>query len=59
MSGWIAPRTVLYDSRTSTGTELLAWEVGTGRFWVVSRLTGVTLGQETLVTSYAQLVPPW
>ena len=42
-----------------TGTDLLAWEAGTGRFWVVSHLTGVTLGQETLVTSYAQLTPPW
>jgi len=59
VSGWIGPRTVLYDSRTATGTDLLAWEAGTGRFWVVSHLTGVDLGEETLVTSYAQLTPPW
>lgn len=59
VSGWISPTTVLYDSRTSTGTDLLAWQVGTGRFWKVSQLTGFTLGQETLVTSYAQLTAPW
>ncbi|MEP9364334.1 hypothetical protein ABLE68_15310 [Nocardioides sp. CN2-186] len=59
VSGWIDASTVLYDSRTSTGTDLLAWRVGTGRFWVVTRLTGVTLGQQTVVTSYAQLTPPW
>jgi len=54
VDGWIAPNTVMYDSSSSTGTRLLAWDVGTGRFWQVSRLTGVTLGEETLVASYAQ-----
>ena len=54
VDGWIAPNTVMYDSSSSTGTRLLAWDVGTGRFWQVSRLTGVTLGEETLTASYAQ-----
>jgi hypothetical protein len=54
VDGWIGPDTVLYDSSSSTGTRLIAWEVGTGRFWQVSRLTGVTLGQVYVVSSYAQ-----
>ena len=54
VDGWIGPDTVMYDSSSSTGTRLLAWDVGTGRFWQVSRLTGVALGEETVTASYAQ-----
>ncbi len=55
VDGWIGPGTVLYDSASSGGTRLLAWDVATGRFWQVSRLTGVALGQQTVAASYAQL----
>ena len=54
VDGWIGPDTVLYDSSSSTGTRLIAWQVGTGRFWQVSRLTGVTLERDDVVSSYAQ-----
>ena len=54
VDGWIGPHTVMYDSSSSTGTRLVAWDVGTGRFWQVSRLTGVDLGQESVTASYAQ-----
>jgi hypothetical protein len=54
VDGWIGPDTVLYDSASSGGTRLLAWDAGTGQFWQVSRLTGVALGQETVAASYAQ-----
>jgi hypothetical protein len=54
VDGWIGPGTVMYDSSSSTGTRLVAWDVGTGRFWQVSRITGVDLGEETVAASYAQ-----
>ncbi|HEX4473114.1 MAG TPA: hypothetical protein VH085_14175, partial [Nocardioides sp.] len=54
VDGWIAPDTVLYDSSSSTGTRLLAWKVDTGQFWQVSRLIGVQLGVDFVVSSYAQ-----
>lgn len=54
VDGWVGPHTVMYDSSSSTGTRLVAWDVGTGRFWQVSRITGVDLGEETLTASYAQ-----
>ena len=54
VDGWLGPHTVMYDSSSSTGTRLVAWDVGTGRFWQVSRITGVDLGEETVTASYAQ-----
>lgn len=54
MDGWIGPHTVMYDSSSSSGTRLVAWDIGTGRFWQVSRITGVDLGEETVTASYAQ-----
>ena len=55
VDGWLGPDTVMYDSSSATGTRLLAWDVGTGRFFQVSRLTGVTLGVDTVAASYAQV----
>ncbi len=54
VDGWIGPRTVMYDSASSDGTRLVAWDVGTGRFWQVSRITGVLLGEQSVTASYAQ-----
>ena len=54
VDGWIGPGTVMYDSASSGGTRLVAWDVGTGRFWQVSRITGFDLGEESLTASYAQ-----
>jgi hypothetical protein len=52
---WIAPDTLVYDSSSSDGTRLIAWQLGTDHFWRVSQLTGITLGQEYVVSSYAWL----
>jgi hypothetical protein len=58
VDGWIGPDTLLYDSASAGGTRLVAWDVGTGRFRQVTRLTGVSLGDETVVASYARLWLP-
>jgi hypothetical protein len=55
VDGWLAPGTVMYDSSSSTGTRLIAWDADTGRFFQVSQLTGVDLGRESVVASYAQV----
>jgi hypothetical protein len=36
---------------------LVAWRMGTARFWQVSQIVGWTPGEETVVSSYARLFP--
>jgi hypothetical protein len=57
VAGWLDSRTVVYESRSSEGLRLIAWRVGSGRFWQVSRVVGWTPGEETVVSSYARLSP--
>jgi hypothetical protein len=52
---WIAPDTLVYDSSSTDGTRLIAWQLGTDHFWKVSQLTGIRLGQQYVVSSYAWL----
>jgi hypothetical protein len=52
VDGWIGPDTVLYESRSTSGIELVAWKVGTGRFFQVARIYPPASGD--VVTSFAQ-----
>jgi hypothetical protein len=56
--GWLDRYTVVYESRSSDGLRLVAWRVGSGRFWQVSQVAGWTLGTDVVVSSYADLFPP-
>jgi hypothetical protein len=53
VAGWLDTDVLLFESRSSEGLRLLAWQQGTGRFWQVSRVVGWTMGQESVVSSYA------
>jgi hypothetical protein len=57
VAGWLDRDTVVYESRSSEGLRLLAWRMGTGRFWQVSRVVGWTPGADSVVASYADLAP--
>jgi hypothetical protein len=55
VAGWIGSDVLLYESRSSDGLRLLAWQQGTGHFWRVSDVVGWTMGQESVISSYARL----
>jgi|tagenome__1003787_1003787.scaffolds.fasta_scaffold20965781_3 hypothetical protein len=57
LAGWLDRFTLVYESRSSEGLRLLAWRMGTGRFWQVSRIVGWRPGEQTVVSSYARLYP--
>lgn len=54
VAGWLDGDTVLYDSR-SAQPRVVAWDVGTRTFGLVSTIVGVVAGDESYVASYAQL----
>jgi hypothetical protein len=54
---WLTHDTLMYESRSADGIRLLAWKVGTGRFWQVSRVVGDRPGQDAVVASYARRWP--
>ena len=58
MAGWLDRYTLVYESRSSDGLRLVAWRMGTGRFWQVSRVVGWTVGADSIVSSYARLFAP-
>lgn len=58
VAGWIDRDVLLYESRSSEGLRLMAWQQGTGNFWQVSDVVGWTMGQESVVSSYARLPVP-
>jgi hypothetical protein len=58
VAGWLDRYTLVYESHSSQGMRLLAWRVGTHRFWRVSDVVGWTSGQEYVVSSYARLLVP-
>jgi hypothetical protein len=55
VAGWIDFDVLLYESRSSEGLRLLAWQQGTGNFWQVSDVVGWAMGEESVVSSYARL----
>ncbi len=55
VAGWLDWDVLLYESRSSEGLRLLAWQQGTGNFWQVSDVVGWTMGEESVVSSYARL----
>jgi hypothetical protein len=56
VAGWMHNFGVLvFESRSSQGLRLLAWQQGTGDFWRVSDVVGWTMGKESVETSYARL----
>jgi hypothetical protein len=57
VAGWLDRFTLVYESRSVEGLRLVAWRMGTGRFWQVSRVVGWQPGEHTVVTSYARLYP--
>jgi hypothetical protein len=54
VAGWLDSDVLLYESRSSQGLRLLAWQQATGNFWQVSDVVGWTMGEETVVSSYAR-----
>jgi hypothetical protein len=58
VAGWIDRDVLLYESRSSDGLRLLAWQQGTRNFWQVSDVVGWTMGKESVVSSYARLPIP-
>ncbi|MGC4110594.1 MAG: hypothetical protein QM747_09265 [Nocardioides sp.] len=57
VAGWLGDD-VVFESRSSEGLRILAWQVGTGHFWQVSQVVGWTPGMESVVSSYARLPLP-
>jgi hypothetical protein len=57
VAGWLDRSTLVYESRSSDGLRLVAWRMGTARFWQVSQIVGWTPGEDTVVSSYARLFP--
>lgn len=55
VAGWLDSDVLLYESRSSDGLRLIAWQQGTRNFWQVSQVVGWTMGQESVVSSYARL----
>jgi hypothetical protein len=55
VAGWLDRSDLVYESRSSEELRLIAWRMGTGRFWQVARVVGWTPGQESVVSSYARL----
>ena len=55
VAGWLDRDVLLYESRSSEGLRLLAWQQGTKNFWQVAEVTGWTMGRESVVSSYAAL----
>lgn len=51
--GWADADTVLYESR-GEDPRIVAWSLGTHRFETVSRIVGVTAGEQVFVGSYAR-----
>lgn len=58
VAGWIDRDVLLYESRSSEGLRLLAWQQGTGNFWQVSDIVGWRPGYQTVTASYARLPDP-
>ncbi|WP_151084378.1 hypothetical protein [Nocardioides cynanchi] len=54
-AGWLDRDVLLYESRSSEGFRLLAWQQGTGNFWQVSDVVGWRPGYQSVVASYARL----
>lgn len=59
VDAWVGTKVLLFDSRSSDGVRVLGWEIGTHRFWQVTKVVGVSYGKEYVVSSYADNgVPP-
>lgn len=50
---WLGRSTLAYESRSSAGLRLLAWQVGSHRFWRVTSVVGWKPGHQTVFSSYA------
>ena len=50
---WSGRSTLAYESRSSEGLRLLAWQVGTHRFWLVTKVVGWEPGKQFVNSSYA------
>ena len=57
VAGWLNSSDLVYESRSSEGLRSIAWRMGTGRFWQVSEVVGWTMGEDSVVSSYARLWP--
>ncbi len=55
VAGWLDWDVLLYESRSSDGLRLLAWQQATGNFWQVSDVVGWRPGYQSVVASYARL----
>ena len=53
VAGWVTQGVIAFESRRAE-PRLLAWWVGSHRVETVSRIVGVTAGEETFVGSYAR-----
>jgi hypothetical protein len=54
VAGWLDRDVLLYESRSSQGIRLVAWQQATGNFWQVSQVVGWTMGEQSVVSSYAR-----
>ena len=54
VASWLDRDTLMYESRSSGDTRLLAWKVRTGGFWQVATIVGLPPGT-SLVSSYSRL----
>lgn len=53
VDAWVGRDVLLFDSRSSDGVRVLGWQVGTHRFWHVTKIVGVNYGKQSVVSSYA------
>jgi hypothetical protein len=58
VAGWLDSDVLLYESRSSEGFRLLAWQQGTGNFWQVADVVGWRPSYQSVTASYARFPLP-